>query len=69
VWAAAQAEDAAKLQTRVRNTLRDLGLTLVEAEHLQMVENDDELSDAQAKLIPEARRNVESVVYGTWQKF
>lgn len=34
-----------------------------------MVENDDELSDAQAKLILEARRNVESVVYGTWHKF
>jgi hypothetical protein len=69
VWAAAQAEDAAKLQMRVGNTLRELGLTVVEAEHLQIVEDDHELSEAQAALIPEASRNVESVVYGTWHKF
>jgi hypothetical protein len=69
VWVAAQAEDAAKLEMRVGNTLRELGLTVVEAEHLQIVENEDELSEAQASLIPEATRNLESVVYGTWHTF
>ena len=69
VWAATQAEDAATLQMRVTNTLRELGLTVVEAEHLQVVEDEDELTEAQAALIPEAKRNVESVVYGTWHNF
>jgi len=69
LWIAAQAEDAAKLRLRVENVMRDLGLVLVEAEHLQEVVDVDELSAGVAKLIPQARRDVESVVCGTWHKF
>jgi len=69
LWIAAQAEDAAKLQRRVTNVMKNDGLTVVEAEHLQEVFDESDLSEQQAELIPEARRNVESVVCGTWHKF
>jgi len=69
LWVAAQAEDATKLQLRARNVLRDLGLTVTEAEDLEEVINEDDLEEEVAKLIPEARRNIESVVCGTWHLF
>jgi hypothetical protein len=69
LWIAAQAEDATKLRTRVESVMKDDGLTVIEAEHLQMVEDEDELSEAVSELIPEARRNEQSVVCGTWHKF
>jgi hypothetical protein len=69
LWIAAQAEDDAKLHLRVTNVMNDDGLTVVEAEQLQEVTDESELSEEQADLIPEARRNVESVVCGTWHKF
>ena len=69
VWIAAQAEDAAKLELRATNVLRDLGLTVVESEQLQEVVDEDDLPEALAALIPEARRNVKSVVCGTWHRF
>jgi hypothetical protein len=66
---AAQAEDSAKLQLRATKVMRDLGLTVVEVENLQEVIDEDGLSEELAKLIPEARRNIESVVCGTWHYF
>jgi hypothetical protein len=69
LWIAAQAEDAAKLQLRATNVMRDLGLTVVESERLQEVVDEEDLPDEPAALIPEARRNVESVVCGTWHLF
>jgi hypothetical protein len=69
MWIAAQAEDAAKLQLRAKNVMADSGLTVIESEQLQEVINKDDLSEEQAELIPEARRNVESVVCGTWHYF
>lgn len=67
LWIAAQAENAAKLELRATNVLRDLGLTVVESEQLQEVVDEDDLPEALAALIPEARRNVESVVCGTYR--
>jgi hypothetical protein len=69
LWIAAQAEDEAKLRTRVDFVMRDLGLTVVEAEHPQEVQDEDDLSEQVSKLIPQARRDVESVVCGTWHRF
>ena len=69
IWIAAQAEDAAKLQLRATNVMQNLGLTVVESEKLQEVINEHDLSEELAKLIPEARRNVESVVCVTWHYF
>jgi hypothetical protein len=69
LWIAAQAEDAAKLELRATNVMRNLGLTVVESEQLQEVVDEDELPDELAALIPEAKRNVESVVCGTWNRF
>jgi hypothetical protein len=69
LWIAAQAEDAAKLTLRATNVMRDLGLTVVESEQLREVVDEDDLPDDLAALIPEARRNVESVVCRTWYRF
>ena len=69
LWIAAQAEDAAKLITRAEFAMRNLGLTVVESELLQEVQDEDDLSEEASKLIPQARRDVESVVCGTWHKF
>jgi hypothetical protein len=69
VWVAAQAEDANKLRTRVDFVMKDLGLIVVESEQLQEVIDEDDLSEAVAALIPQARRDVESVVCGTWHTF
>jgi len=69
LWIAAQAEDAAKLQLRATNVLRDLGLTVTEAEDMEEVTDEDDLQQEVAKLIPEARREVESVVCGTFHLF
>jgi hypothetical protein len=69
LWIAAQAEDAEKLILRATNVMKDCGLTVVEYEDLQEVLEEDDLAEELAKLIPEARRNVESVVCGTWHRF
>jgi hypothetical protein len=69
LWIAAQAEDAAQLETRVQYAMRDLGLQVVDKQDLQEVVNDDDLSEEVWELIPEARRNVESIVCGTWHKY
>jgi hypothetical protein len=69
LWIAAQAEDAAKLRTRVEYVMRELGLTVVEEEHLQKASNEDDLSEEVSELLPQARRDVESVVCGTWHMF
>ena len=69
VWVAAQAEDAAKLTLRVEDAMRKPGLNLIESEQLQEVIDEDDLSEAVAALIPQARRDVESVVCGTWHNF
>jgi hypothetical protein len=69
LWVAAQAEDAAKLMTRIEYALGELGLNVVDSEQLQEVRNEDELSEAVAGLIPQARRDEESVVCGTWHRF
>jgi hypothetical protein len=69
LWIAAQAEDAAKLELRAANVMRDLGLTVVESEQLQEVVDEHGLPEELSALIPEARRNVDSVVCGTWHRF
>lgn len=69
LWIAAQAEGAAKLQLRATNVMRDLGLTVTEAENIEEVIEKDDLQEEVAKLIPEARRDVESVVCGTFHLF
>jgi hypothetical protein len=69
LWIAAQAEDAAKLRMRVDYAMHELGFTVVEGENLQEVVDESRLSDEIFDLLPEARRNVESVVCGTWHKF
>jgi hypothetical protein len=69
LWIAAQAEDAAKLRMRVDDAMRKLGLTVVEDEDLQEVQNEDDLSEEVWKLVPQAKRDVESVVCGTWHMF
>jgi hypothetical protein len=69
LWTAAQAEDPEKLQLRVESAMRDLGLQVNDKEDLQEVINEDDLSEEVRKLIPEARRNVESVVCGTWHRY
>jgi hypothetical protein len=69
LWIAAQAEDSAKLRTRVDFVMQDLGLNVVEEEHLQEVRDEDELSEQVAALIPQAKRDVDSVVCGTWHMF
>jgi hypothetical protein len=69
LWIAAQAEDAAKLEIRAAYAMNDLGLTVVSSEHLQEAVDENDLSAEVWELIPEARRNVESVVCGTWYRF
>ena len=69
LWIAAQAEDAAKLEIRVAYVMNDLGLTVVSSENLQEVVDEDDLSAEVWELIPEARRNVDSVVCGAWHRF
>lgn len=59
----------AKFETRVEYAMRDLGLQVVYKEKLQEVINEDDLSEEVWKLLPETRRNVESVVCGTWHKY
>jgi hypothetical protein len=69
LWVAAQAEDAAKLETRVQYAMRDLGLQVVDKQDLQEVVNQDDISEEVWELIPEARRSMESIVCGTWHKY
>ena len=69
LWIAAQAEDAEKLRLRVKNVMADNQLVVTEDEAIEEVTDEDELSDAQIALIPEARLNVESVVCGTWHLY
>jgi hypothetical protein len=69
LWIAAQAEDAAKMELRVAHAMGELGLQVVDRENLHEVVNEDELSEEVSELLPEARRNVESVVCGTWHKY
>jgi hypothetical protein len=69
LWIAAQAEDSEKLELRVEFAMRDLGLQVNDKEDLHEVINEDDLSEEVCKLIPEARRNVESVVCGTWHMY
>jgi hypothetical protein len=69
IWIAAQAEDSEKLQLRVESAMRDLGLQVNDKEDVQEVVNEDDLSEGVRKLIPEARRNVESVVCGTLHRY
>ena len=69
LWIAAQAEDEAKLRTRVDFVMKDLGFAVIEAEQLKRIDDEDDLSEEVAALIPEASRNEESVVCGTWHTF
>jgi hypothetical protein len=69
LWIAAQAEDAAKLMTRVEYAMGKLGLNVVDSEQLHDVCNEDELSETVAELISQASRDEESVVCGAWHKF
>jgi len=69
LWIAAQADNSAKLQLRVENVMRDLGLTVVGGEQLEEVIDEDDLPEEVWKLIPEAKCNVDSVVCGTWHLF
>ena len=66
LWICAQAEDAAKLQLRATNVMSDLRLTVIESKQMQEVVDENALSEELATLVPEARRNIDSVVCGTW---
>ncbi|MBB5339058.1 hypothetical protein [Tunturiibacter gelidoferens] len=69
IWIASQAEDSAELIAKVENAMQKLGLNINDSEQVQKVLNEDDLSEAVAELIPQARRDKESVVCGTWHKF
>ena len=69
LWIAAQAEDEAKLRTRVDFVMKDLGFAVIEAEQLKRIDDEDDLSEEVAALIFEASRNEEPVVCGTWHTF
>ena len=69
LWAASQAEDSAELIAKVENAMQKLGLNVNNSEQVQRVINEDDLSEAVAELIPQARKDEESVVCGTWHKF
>ena len=69
VWVVAQAVSAENLTERMRHAVQDLGLTVVDAEDLMEVVDEDELSEELWDLLSEAKRNVESVVCGTWHRF
>lgn len=49
--------------------MKDLGLTVIDSEEIGEVIDEDQLSDAQWELLPEAKRNARSVVCGTWHRF
>jgi len=49
--------------------MKDLGFAVIEAEQLKRIDDEDDLSEEVAALIPEASRNEESVVCGTWHTF
>jgi hypothetical protein len=69
VWAAAQAASAENLVARMEDAMKKLGLIVVDSEKIEEVIDEDRFSDEVWKLFPEARRNVESVVCGTWHRF
>jgi hypothetical protein len=69
LWIASQAEDSAELIAKVENAMQKLGLNINGSEQVQQVINEDDLSEAVAEIIPQARRDEESVVCGTWHKF
>jgi hypothetical protein len=69
VWVAAQAASAENLVARMDDAMKKLGLTVVDSEKIEEVIGEDKFSNGVSELFPEARRNVESVVCGTWHRF
>jgi hypothetical protein len=69
VWVAAQAASAENLVQRMTHAMKELGLTVVDSENVQEVIDETTLSDSVFNLLPEAKRNSNSVVCGTWHRF
>ena len=69
VWVAAQAISAENLIQRMTHAMKELGLTVINSENVQEVIDETTLSDSVSNLLPEAKRNSNSVVCGTWHRF
>jgi hypothetical protein len=69
VWVAAQAVSAENLIQRMNHAMNELGLTVIDSEQVQEVSDETTLSDSIFDLLPEAKRNSNSVVCGTWHKY
>jgi hypothetical protein len=69
VWVAAQADSAENLIQRMTHAMKELGLSVVDSEEVREVTDETTLSDAVFDLLPEAKRNFNSVVCGTWHKY
>jgi hypothetical protein len=63
VWVAAQAVSAENLTQRMTHAMKELGLTVIGSEDVQ------EVVDETIDLLPEAKRNSNSVICGTWNRF
>src|ERR1700678_264021 len=69
VWVAAQAVSAENLIQRMTHAMKELGLTVINSEDVREVTDETTLSDSVFDLLPEAKRNSDSVVCGTWHGF
>ena len=69
VWVAAQAVSAENLIQKTTHAMKELGLTVIDSENVQEVIDETTLSDSVFDLLPEAKRNFDSVVCGTWHRF
>ncbi len=69
VWVAAQAVSAENLVARMTHAVKELGLTVIDSESVEEVVDETILSDSVFELLPEAKRNFNSVVCGTWHRF
>jgi hypothetical protein len=49
--------------------MKELGLTVINSEDVREVTDETTLSDSVFDLLPEAKRNSDSVVCGTWHGF
>jgi hypothetical protein len=69
VWVAAQAVSAENLIQKMTHAMKEHGLTVIGSEDVQEVMDETMISDSVFDLLPEAKRNSNSVVCGTWHRF
>src|ERR1700747_3120635 len=67
VWVAAQAINAENLIQRMTHAMKEIGLTVIDSENVPVID-ETTLSDSVFDLLPEAKRDSNSVVYGTWHR-